>query len=363
MEVKRLTREHYQSFLDAANTSFKCHEDNWFQKNYGHCTPFPAMARDDEIAKHLVCFVDGRVVGGLGAYPMDWVISDGQGANATVKMYGIGQVCCLPEYRGRGVMTALLTTIEREMREQGFTVGYLTGDRFRYGRYGYDFCGNAVVYTLDKHRFGAQPAKQCGLTVRTAGVANWQELDSVYNTLPSRALRDTRAWERQLTRENYHWYIGEMDGQRGYIAYADAKEIVEVYGDPAVVMAMCKDLLFRGSDSWLHVYYPMQNAAPDDMGRLLHDAASEVKVVTLGLAAVINSDALLASLSPVLETKLIGNGVKGDLHAAITAMPADTQLALTQRLLGYAHRPLPTALHGFAPVTPLMAWLSGADFI
>ncbi len=201
MEIRHCTREEYAAFLDTANDVFGYGAGNeWFQKSLSNCTPYPDRATDGEIGNHFISCIDGALAGGLGVYPMEWVVADTRGRQAVIPMYGVGQVCCKPEYRNRGVMTALLNTSAAEMRERGLIVGYLGGLRFRYMHFGYDFGCSKVTYNLNKKQFET-PAP--GLSLRRAKYSDWQELNAAYNELPSRIIRGPRAWERQFMRENY----------------------------------------------------------------------------------------------------------------------------------------------------------------
>jgi GNAT superfamily N-acetyltransferase len=339
MEIKTCTKNEYSELLDLLNTAFDYGvESQWFQKNVGNCTP--VFANDAEIACHWLCYIDGKMAGALGAYPLDWVAADDCGISATIKAYGIGQVCCLPQYRNRGVMTALMNASEKHMRENGRVLGFLGGDRHRYANYGYDIGGNAAKYWLSKHRFMAQPPRE-GLTVRQAGAADIAELDGAYNALPARVLRGPRMWALHISRENIKFFIGERDGRKAYLAYEKPEMVFEVYGDPSVGEDMLKHLITRHSLDGVNVNYPMQNGVPDAMGRMLYGNASWVSANPLGMVAVVDGDGLCDSLAPLTDVKLTP--------------------AAAFRMMGYCHRAMLSK--GDKAVAPLNNWVSEVDFI
>lgn len=80
---------------------------------------------------HIVAEEDGRLLGSLGIYPD--VLRVGR---ARLRNGGLGAVATIPEARGRGVMSALLTEANRQMVRSGTDVSLLGGDRLRYARYG-----------------------------------------------------------------------------------------------------------------------------------------------------------------------------------------------------------------------------------
>ena len=199
MEIKKCTQADYAALLDVFNDAFGYGRTNeWFQKNMPHCTPYPAQAKADEVERHFMCIIDGCIVGGLGAYPLDWVVSNASGERRVISAYGIGQVCCLPEFRNHGVMSALMKASEAEMYKQCRTVGYLGGDRRRYKHFGYDFGICNVSYRLDVEllKLVANP----GVAIREASLADWPVINEAYETLPSYIKRSPRGWELRFLR-------------------------------------------------------------------------------------------------------------------------------------------------------------------
>ena len=67
---------------------------------------------DERVPNHLVCEVDGAVCGVVGAYPHRVRLG-----GVELRALGIGQVITQPEFRGQGIMSALLTEVTRVMDE------------------------------------------------------------------------------------------------------------------------------------------------------------------------------------------------------------------------------------------------------
>jgi len=354
-EVKRCTRNEYQEFLNVSNEAFGNGASSaWFQKYLANCTPYPSIAKDFEIGNHFICKIDGKIVGGLGAYPMDWAVSDNLGNAAVIKAYGIGQVCCLSEYRNRGVMTETMKRAEEQMRSEGRTLGFLGGDRFRYAHFGYDFGGNNARYHLNKHRFVKNKSASSKLVTRRAGLADWKELDGAYNALPSKIIRGEHIWERHLNqRPDRKWYVGEYENKKAYLSYVSANNIDEIYGGPETAAAMLNDIFERHELENIIVNYPMRNGIADPMARMFYSSASWVDAAPYGLIAVINVEELLDSLSPILDAAKIN----------LCALNETQKNILARRLIGYAHQPLPEGGEGFENIAPLCAWVAAADNI
>lgn len=289
MEIRQCTSVDYPKLLNVLNEAFDYAPEAWFQTNLAHCTPYPNQATAAEIENHWVCEIDGKIAGGLGAYPLDWVVSDANGDKQTIHAYGIGQVCCLEAYRNRGVMTALMNASAAYMHKQGRTVGFLTGDRRRYGFFGYEYGGNKVKYRLDKKLLTEQAVKG-SLINKKAELSDWPELNKAYQTLPTYIERTARHWELHFSRTGIEWHIGECDGRKGYMASKSDDRIIELYGDPAVLAAM---LLQRAeslpAEENISVIYPSQNVLSTPVGQMLYRVSSVVEAHPLGLFARLDS--------------------------------------------------------------------------
>ena len=369
MEIRKCTPADYPELLDVFNDAFG-YARGWFQREMTHCTPCPSLATTQEIERHYICIIDGRIAGGLGAYPMDWTVTTSQGERRNISAYGIGQVSCLPEFRNRGVMTALMNASEEDMRRQGRAVGYLGGRRRRYGYYGYDFGGNVVKYRLDKGllelycRQAEIPIPDTtndpSITIRQANLPDWPEINQAYETLPSYIHRSPRTWELQFARAGNRWFIGEYAGHKAYMCaqpefsdwVAAAKEtesnqicfnqICEIYGDPIVLAAM---LLHQansiGEDKSLHISHAAQNLIATPAGQMLYKTASHVGSEPIGLFAIVNTAKFLE------EMGIDHNGI-----------PLATKEAITRQLLNFT--PLPEKQ---PYIQPMCAWISGVDSI
>ena len=352
MDLKRCDRTRYPEFLRKLHEAFDYRPKEWFQKNLTNCTPYPDFATDEEIANHLLCVEGGEIIGGLGAYPADWAVSDIYGNRATVGAYGIGQVFCVAKHRNRGVMTALMNETERHMRSQDRTVGFLGGDRHRYGHFGYGFGVNSVRYEFRKTRF-LQSKDAAGLVVRQAGANDIDELNEMYDTLPSRILRDARAWERQMKRHNFKWAIALLDGKKACAAYETPERVAELCGDLDAAAALLAHLFGQCGTDKLTVSHPMQNGINSEIGRMLHDNASMIAVESTGLVSIIDAWGLLEKMPRILD----------EIPVTLKDLAPDRRTELARRLFGYAHRPLPECARGLEKTAPLCAFISEADHI
>ena len=338
MEIRLCSKEEYPQMLDMMNDAFDYgRENNWFQQEYSHCTPYPSIATDEEIERHFVCFIDGQIAGALGAYPIDFTVSEISGDKKTIRGYGIGQVSCRKDCRNQGVMSALLKESEKQMQNQERWLGVLGGDRFRYGNFGYDFFGSQITFGIDK-RLLARQIDGGGIEIRQATTADLNELNEAYETLPSYAKRNAREWELRLMRRNYVWQIGTQNGKKGYMAFHTPELIFEMYGDAATLASMLQHRLNKlENGSGLKVMY--HHCHNDPVGEMLYNSAAWINYIPIGMHVVNNPHGLLREL---------------DIKHVLTP---PKQKLLVRHLLGT----LPSRFKTEFLTPPLGIWLSRAD--
>jgi GNAT superfamily N-acetyltransferase len=108
------------------------HSRNFFAHEYPHVYRPVASA----CACNHVIESRGRIVSHVGVYPIQAVV-----CGASIPVAGIGGVATVPETRGKGHMTRLIHHVIDVMREDGYLVSGLGGDRQRYNSFGWEQAG------------------------------------------------------------------------------------------------------------------------------------------------------------------------------------------------------------------------------
>jgi N-acetylglutamate synthase-like GNAT family acetyltransferase len=322
-EIMICERQEYNLFLDMANIAFG-HDapSEWMQKNMPLCTPYERDATDDEIAKHYIAMQDGAVIGAVGAYPFDWMVAENKEASAQFlrKAFGIGQVCCEQKNRGRGVMRTLLERAITDMTNAGAVLGFLSGDRFRYSHFGFDFGGANAVFEFSQARLSQRTTVE-GMRVHKATHEDIPVLNEMYEKLPSRLLRSENTWDKHLRSLPRVWLLAEQDQKKAFACFQTARGIVEAQGDPELLKQLILWILREWELEKAEVYYPHAAYLNDSVYQMLYEQASWMHVQPLSLIA--------------------------------TDLPR-----LRQQLSFEAAPPL-----RLEPITPLVVWLSEADNI
>ena len=315
-EIKRCTGNDYEEMLAVLNRAFFGYGPGWFQRNMPHCTPLPQDATDSEIGCHYIAVMDKMVVGTCGAYPMEWVV-----AGETLPIFGIGQVSCLPVTRGRGVMSGLVQRAIEDCVNNGAVLSYLSGDRFRYQRFGYGFGTVYVEYKYDRPRLEQMVAPVQG---RRAGVGDIPQLNALYTTLPSYITRSEHVWKRHLGRYNYEFMLAE----NAYVGFM-GNEAVEAAGEPAVVLGLTAQFMKDKQLGLMNLRGPQ--GADTALARALAGAAASINLMAHEHIAIHKPDELARAFKQAYNSDV----------RALFSQP----------------------FHQVSNATPLCAWLPTADCI
>ena len=172
----------------------------------------------------LAAFVDGRLAAGLRVIPLTMRIN-----GAELSMAGIAGVACLPEYRRRGYVGALLERALFDMRERGQLLSALyTPHIALYRRYGWEIAARNIRYSFAaKDVKTIVPPPRTG-RLRRVTVDEWPALNALYeeysasrNCVIVRSedwwRRRVFGWEHEVT-DAAVWEDGE-GRPRGYLIY------------------------------------------------------------------------------------------------------------------------------------------------
>jgi len=149
--IRNLRLKEYKAFVRFLNRSFGF-THGIFEAGYPHIyRPTPELC-----AATYVMEQEGRIVSHVGVYPLEVEIH-----GVRWPIAGIGGVGTLPEARGKGYMTQLLTHAVTVMRTK-YVLSWLGGDRQRYNTFGWEVAGQSYELTFTRRsldRAGAKPVE------------------------------------------------------------------------------------------------------------------------------------------------------------------------------------------------------------
>jgi predicted N-acetyltransferase YhbS len=141
VKIRQLSAVDFDEAIEVMNHAFFVDDSRDFR------TLLPKLYRatDELMSCNYAAVCDGRIRAIVGMFPLSWCIDDTQ-----LRMTGIGGVCTHPEYRKRGLMQKLMPHCLNEARSQGYHLSWLGGQRQRYAYFGYETCGTAIQFTLNR---------------------------------------------------------------------------------------------------------------------------------------------------------------------------------------------------------------------
>lgn len=130
MEIRRIKIDEFYALRDLLDSVFtvKNNKETFFIKTFPRFFTNPNTYATDG---HLGAFEGDKLIGTAAMYPLDYVVG-----GEHLRLIANGNVAVHPDYRGRGVMSALLKAINTECDKRA-DLCYLHGDPVRYERFGY----------------------------------------------------------------------------------------------------------------------------------------------------------------------------------------------------------------------------------
>lgn len=238
-EITRLQASDFEEALDMLNYSFGFQHP----KNFETLLPALYKAGEEQMSWNWALRENGRIRAIVGAFPLTWQL----GA-ATLRISGIGGVSCHPRARNQGYMQQLMSHAVATMRDEGYHLSYLGGQRQRYGYYGYEKCG--ISYSLNlsnnnlRHTFGTDdlPIEFRPLTRQDR--THLQGIIGLHDAQPFRGLRaPDRFYDLLLSWQHQPHIAISADGRMiGYLVANQAgntvTELLAVNeGDPELSIA------------------------------------------------------------------------------------------------------------------------------
>lgn len=88
--------------------------------------------------------INGKIASGLWAYPIPFIADGGK-----VDVWSIGGVSTAPEFRGRALMSRMMTRTMQDIREAGAALIWLAGKKDRYMHFGFQRAGNMLELDIE----------------------------------------------------------------------------------------------------------------------------------------------------------------------------------------------------------------------
>lgn len=278
----------------------------FLERCYGHARGFFERAQPDRSQPHdeagrtlLVIEKDGRIVSHVGIFEMDVVVGP-----ARLKCGAIGAVATLPEERGRGYMSRLMQEAVHRMRQWGWPLSVLWGDRQRYSSFGYETAGVLYILRVTRRTLrweGVQPAAVEERDARDPAAVEF--LRQVHATMEYRVERPRL--DLQLLRPQVRIFTGDdgyLISRREYAGDLAAVEVVSPTGREAELILGALDITYGNA---AEVELPAMGASLDRLARVMEHYW---QVRPQGMCRIVDWHGLLTALAPWLAQRAAAVG-------------------------------------------------------
>lgn len=224
---------------------------------------FPQIWREEtfDADNTLAIREKGKIVSFLRIFPLRFMLG-----RATLYAGGIGAVATDPECRGKGFMSILMQEAIRKMKEYGYAVSILGGDRHRYGNFGYENHGHCISVTVE-----ARGLTKTGITLPSVKQyfgedAVLSRIMDAYNSHPCRAERTKKFFQSAYEKNGIAIYYAGSSRTFGYLAatsWGVPGGISEFGGNPCTVLGIAAYLNRRFEMHSFTLTYPDFSSVPD----------------------------------------------------------------------------------------------------
>jgi len=237
----------------------------------------------------------GKIVSHVGVYPIHTVV-----AGISIPVGGIGAVSTAPEERGKDHMTRLLRHVSGVMREQGFLVSGLGGDRQRYNTFGWEPAG--LTYSLRFSRRTLDRAKVKPAIVRDVyadeaidTIAKFQSKTACHARRPRLAL--------QLQKQRLRFFVAADGYAIGYGENWGPFSIAELVSASGQEAAMLRAIMDRTNGGEVH--WTLSSWDREILARVMECAGGWDGNVDWQYK-IVNLAGLLAACTPILQQHAAG---------------------------------------------------------
>ena len=163
--------------------------------------------------RYRVMSDNGRIVSSVGIVPMQFYIE-----GAVLPVGGISVVATHPDYRGRGLASGVIRSSIEIMKERGFAIAWLNGNRQLYSRFGWERAGRKYNFSFDKRSIAKLPPGSTEIRKYNGEDHFADAISALFERRPLRGVRDGALIRLLLSRGGTETYLSlDNTGVAGYV--------------------------------------------------------------------------------------------------------------------------------------------------
>ena len=244
---------------------------------------------------------EGKIVSLVRLFPLNLILGP-----VSIKAAGIGGVATSPSVRSKGYMNQLMEHAISRMKEEGFPVSILWGDRHRYRTFGYENAGRTINLTVNRrglHKTGVKPV----FPKRYSGEKDLLvKITAAYEKNNYRRARTKEECAFLYQKTGLLVFCDGSGDDFGYLALSGefgSNGCVEFNGSAPTVLGIADYLMDRFSLSSLNFFFPEKSAIPAP----ILQAASNWTIHSSGMVKIIDLEKTVSLFTPQSEKEKIPN--------------------------------------------------------
>lgn len=293
MKIRTLNMSEYEKVMRYLEDAYG-HSYNFFYYRYPQVSGKETM----DFKNTLIIEKDGKICSLVRIFPMI-LIQNG----IELKIGGIGSVSTDYDERGKGYMTTLMKEAIKKMREEGYELSILWGDRHRYLNFGYEIGGKIVTITI-----GARGLDKKNISsVKTKRYLGEEEIlkkiIEAYNKKRYRVKREKKYFREIYKMINTALYYSEEGDKFGYVVIGTGEPDTYVYehgGDEVLITGILKYLNERFNKS----KFTLEFANFEEIPEIMLEVSSNWYIKPAGMIKIINLKRLISKYKDIIGKAL-----------------------------------------------------------
>ncbi len=275
--------------------------ENAYGHSYNHfALAYPTCWREENFSPEDISVItkDDKILSLIRLFPMNLIV----GRNK-IKMGGIGGVATDPEARGKGYMIKLLNYNIKRMKDEGYALSVLGGNRYRYGNFGWENGERQINLNISSRSLNKAGIKPATKVKRYQGEKEiLKKIISVHEKEPLRVERTKKDYQFLYQKIGTALYWSEKKGGFAYIDLAgegSASRVIEWGGDEKVIASIAAHLLNRFGSSVMTFPVPVSKKFP----KILYGLAESWSSSIVNMVKIINLKKNLEGFLPQIKEK------------------------------------------------------------
>ena len=285
--------------------------------------PFPQLYPDvyqptaESMDQCRIIRHEGKIIGHVGVFDIPLCINDQK-----VVIPGIGGVATDPDYRDKGVMRTLMDHVQSELVQQGQPFAWLSGDRRRYMRWGFEMVVPSFGFTLLDWAPGyADYAGKLAEPMRQVNIDEDRDWDIIWKQVqknPKLAVCGEQTLRLKYKRHAMEVFCsGGEDGAHIVVLWEDTNiRLTGWGGDPEIMGQLIAELINQKQFS-VSAVLPWY---PDAYCAVFKQLMTRYDMCGYGNIAVLNLARTLAIFKQHLDQRVRQFGLKGSVNLSVDSV-------------------------------------------